>query len=382
MFILKRRKCIKKQLAVTGGINPERVLNPFGVATKIIFAQNILMKSFRTVVNPEKSPFLISHTDKIVSIGSCFSENIGKKFKEYKFNININPFGQQYNPHSIAAAIERLLNPILYTEKDLVYHDELYHSYDHHSSFSRSTVKEALHVINDNLLQASEDLKHATVLFLTFGTSHVFELKVEGNQKLETSNQRIQEARIVSNCHKLSGTQFEKRFMKPDEIVSVLSKTLSKLHTANFQLHTVLTVSPVRYFAFGHHENTVSKAHLFAAIQELRQQQTDYFYFPAYELVMDDLRDYRFFAEDMLHPNYQATNYVWEKLCTTMLQPKTITLMSDMEELLLAARHKPRNPTSEAHQKFVQKNLAKLEKLEKEFALQFDEERKELTRFS
>lgn len=333
------------------------------------------MKPFRTVVTPEKSPFLLSHSDKMVSIGSCFSENIGKKFKEYKFTINVNPFGQQYNPHSIAMAIERLLNPILYTEKDLVYHDELYHSYDHHGSFSRSTAEETLQVINDNLLQASEDLKKATVLFLTFGTSHVFELK-------DTRQQTQDTGRIVSNCHKLSGTQFEKRLMKPDEIVSVLNTALSKLSTVNRQLSTVFTVSPVRYFAFGHHENTVSKAHLFAAIHQLQEQQPDYFYFPAYELVMDDLRDYRFFAEDMLHPNYQATDYVWEKLCAAMLEPKTLALMRDMDELLLAARHRPRNPASEAHKKFVEKNLEKLNKLEKEFALRFDEERKALIRFN
>jgi len=368
-------------LAVDSSRNPERVLNPFGVVTKIIFAQNILMKPFRTVVTPEKSPFLISHRDKLVSIGSCFSENIGKKFTEYKFNINVNPFGQQYNPYSIAKAIERLLEPVPYTEKDLVYHDELYHSFDHHGSFSRSTVEETLQVINENLLQASEDLKNASVLFLTFGTSHVFELKEDGNQKSEIRNQRIQEARIVSNCHKLSGTQFEKRLMPPDEIAKVLTGALSKLHAVNRELGTVLTVSPVRYFAFGHHENTVSKAHLFSAIHELKERDIAYYYFPAYELVMDDLRDYRFFAEDMLHPNYQATDYVWQKLSEAMLEPKTISLMREMDELLLAARHRPRNPNSEAHKKFVQKNLEKLTKLEKEFALAFDEERKALERF-
>lgn len=325
------------------------------------------MKLYRTVVTPEKSAFRISHADKIVSIGSCFSENVGKKFREYKFAINVNPFGQQYNPHSIATAIERLLNPVPYTKNDLVFHDELYHSFDHHGSFSRNTVDETLQVINQNLLQASEDLKYATVLFLTFGTSHVFE--------------RNDNKQIVSNCHKLSGTQFEKRLMKPDDIVGVLNNALNKFQISNPKCKIVLTVSPVRYFAFGHHENTVSKAHLFSAIHELQQRNTDYFYFPAYELVIDDLRDYRFFAEDMLHPNYQATDYVWENLCGAMLEPKTISLMKDLDELLLAARHKPRNPTSDAHKKFVQKNLEKIEKLEKEFPLTFDQERKTLEKF-
>ncbi|MES2619353.1 MAG: GSCFA domain-containing protein [Bacteroidota bacterium] len=318
------------------------------------------MKNFRTVVTPHKSPFSISHKDKIVSIGSCFSENIGRKFSDYKFNININPFGQQYNPYSIANAIKRLVDAKLYTGDDLIYHDELYHSFDHHGSFSRSSKEETLRVINENLQLASEDLKNATLLFLTFGTSHVFSVK-ENN-------------RIVSNCHKLSGSHFEKRLMKPDEIVTLLNDALSQLSTLNPQLKTILTVSPVRYFAFGHHENTVSKAHLFSAIHELQQQHPSYFYFPAYELVMDDLRDYRFFSEDMLHPNYQATDYVWEKLVDTMLDKKTTEVMRETDEILLAARHKPRNPNSEAHKKFVRKNLDKIGRIENEFGLHFAKE--------
>ncbi len=337
------------------------------------------MKNFRTVITPEKSPFTISHKDKIVSIGSCFSENIGKKFSDYKFSININPFGQQYNPYSIANAIHRLLDGKLYTEKDLVFHDELYHSFDHHGSFSKSSVEETLNVINENLIHASEDLKNASVLFLTFGTSHVFSLKEDGrwgHRPLGKEN-----SKIVSNCHKLSGSIFNKRLMKPDEIVNVLSSVLSQLQTINDKLKTILTVSPVRYFAFGHHENTVSKAHLFSAIHELQQQHPDYFYFPAYELVMDDLRDYRFFSEDMLHPNYQATDYVWEKLCSSMLDKKTVEVMGEIDEILLAAKHKPRNPNSEMHRKFVKKNLDKIERFKKDLQLNFAQEEKLLQQY-
>jgi hypothetical protein len=142
----------------------------------------------------------------------------------------------------------------------------------------------------------------------------------------------------------------------------------------NPALRVVLTVSPVRYFAFGHHENSVSKAHLFTALHALQQRQPDYYYFPAYELVMDDLRDYRFFAEDMLHPNYQATDYVWEQLCSTMLDKKTQEVMKEIDEILLAARHRPRNPNSEAHKKFVKKNIEKIEKLKQTHQLDFTDE--------
>ena len=325
------------------------------------------MKNFRTTVTPEKPPFTISHNDRLVSIGSCFSENIGRKFRDYKFNININPFGQQYNPYSIAHAIHRLLQANAYTENDLVYHDELFHSFDHHGSFSRHSVNETLEVINTNLLLAANDLKHATVLFLTFGTSHVFELN---------SNHHI-----VSNCHKLSGNMFTKRLMSPAEIVAVLNDALAVLHKVNPSLKVILTVSPVRYFAFGAHENTVSKAHLFSALHELMQQHTNYYYFPAYEIVMDDLRDYRFFAEDMLHPNYQATDYVWEQLCNTMLNSATQTIMRETNEILLAAKHKPRNPNSEAHKKFIQKYLNLAGRLTKDYQLKFEEEETLLRRY-
>lgn len=320
------------------------------------------MQNFRTVVTVDKPPFTISHSDKLVSIGSCFSENIGRKFSEYKFSVNINPFGQQYNPYSLANAINRLLSGKPYTKEDLVYHDELYHSFDHHGSFSRSSEEETLTLINENLKQASRDLRNASILFLTFGTSHVFSLK---NQE-----------KVVSNCHKLSGNHFTKRLMPPNEIAEVLANTLSKLKTVNSKLQTVLTVSPVRYFAFGHHENTVSKAHLFSAIHQMQQNDSSLYYFPAYELVMDDLRDYRFFSEDMLHPNYQATDYVWQRLTESLLSKKAVELMKEIDEILLAARHSPRNAQSDAHKKFVRKNLDKIEKLKTETGLLFTEEQK------
>jgi len=325
------------------------------------------MKSFRTTVIPSKPEFQISHTDRLVSIGSCFSENIGEKLKEYKFNININPFGQQYNPYSVANAINRLLNPVSYNENDLVYHDELYHSFDHHGSFSRSDQGETLQGINENLLRASEDLKQASILFLTFGTSHVFRLK--------------QTNAVVSNCHKLSVSFFNRTLMTPVEITEVLEKALNDLRKVNDKIKVILTVSPVRYFAFGHYENSVSKAHLFTAIYELQRKYPEFYYFPAYELVMDDLRDYRFFAEDMLHPNHQATNYVWEILSETLLAKNTHQLLKEIDEILLAARHRPRNPHSEAHKKFVRRALEKIEKLKEQLPEGFEREEEVLRNY-
>lgn len=315
------------------------------------------MKPFRTIVTPAKAAFTISHKDRMVSIGSCFSENIGQQFANYKFKININPFGQQYNPHSIAQAIERLIKPVPFTEGDLVLHNEQYHSLAHHGSFSKATVEETLHGINTALLKATEDLKQATILFLTFGTSHVFKLKETGA--------------TVSNCHKLPGNLFTQQLMKPEEIMEVLQTAFNKLMEINPSIKIVLTVSPVRYFAFGAYENSVSKSHLFTAVHELQQANPALYYFPAYELVMDDLRDYRFFADDMLHPNQQAIDYVWESLGKVLFDTNTLSLLPQIDEVLQALNHRPRNPDSEAHKKFLERNLEKMEALKKEFGIRF-----------
>lgn len=325
------------------------------------------MQQFRTIVQAEKPPFQISYNDTLISIGSCFSENIGKYFRQYKFNININPFGQQYNPHSIASAIYRLLSAKLYEENELVHHDELYHSYDHHGSYSKSTVQETLDYINGNLQQASQQLKTASVLFLTFGTSHVFRLK---------DNQQI-----VSNCHKLSGNYFTRELLKPAEITETMQRAFNELWKVNPGIKIVLTISPVRYFAFGVHENNVSKAYLFTALQQLQEQNPGMYYFPAYEMVMDDLRDYRFFAEDMLHPNYQATQYVWDGLCNTMIAKQSIEVMKEVNEVLAAAAHRPRNPKSDAHKKFVQKYLDKITTLQQQHNIDLSTEQAMLSKY-
>jgi hypothetical protein len=320
--------------------------------------------SFRTIVKAEKPPFSITHQDRIMTIGSCFSENIGHYFERYKFNITINPFGQQYNPYSITNAINRLIAPLPYTEADLVYQDELYHSYDHHGDFSRPSKAEALDNINSNLTTAAESLKTTSVLMLTFGTSHYFRLKESG--------------KVVSNCHKVPGSQFDFELMKPDEIVEELEKAFTALWNVNPAIKIILTVSPVRYFAFGHYENSVSKAHLFTAIHTLREKYPQLYYFPAYEIVMDDLRDYRFYAEDMLHPNAQAIEYVWENMAQTLLPPAAQNLLKEIDEIVSAANHRPRNRMSLGHIKFVESIMKKIEKLETQYGLDFEVEREKM----
>jgi hypothetical protein len=292
-----------------------------------------------------------------MSIGSCFSENIGRYFDQYKFNIDINPFGQQYNPASIANAIDRLLSDTPYTESKLTFRDELYHSFDHHGSFSRSTKEETLDAINTSVATSSQKLQKASLLFLTFGTAHVFKQKSTG--------------KVVSNCHKIPGSEFDFALMSPDEIVATLSKSFDALRQQNPSLQIILTVSPVRYFAFGHFENSVSKGHLFSAIHTLIGRYPQLYYFPAYEMVMDDLRDYRFFADDMLHPTHQAISYVWGKLSKAFFPAETQSILRELDEITSAINHRPRNPQSEAHQKFKESYQAKMNTMKEKYGFEF-----------
>lgn len=321
-----------------------------------------MSQSFRTIIPLPRAPFSLSHRDCLVTIGSCFSEHIGRYFAQYRFDTDINPFGQQYNPGSIATALDRLLSAQPYSADDLVKHDERYHSFDHHGSFSLSGKEETAAAINERLQLSSEKLKQATVLFLTFGTAHVFKLKGT--------------SRIVSNCHKIPAKEFDFEMLPTEEIVRLLSQSLEALWQVNPAVIVVLTVSPVRYFAFGHFENSVSKGRLHDAIYLLTRKYPQCFYFPAYEIVMDELRDYRFFADDMLHPNKLAIDYVWEQLVKTFISAKDQELLQEIDEITAAVNHRVRNPDSEAHQKFKEKYLAKMKALEEKYGFDLSEEKK------
>jgi len=321
--------------------------------------------NFFTPVKPAKPAFQIRYETKMVSIGSCFSENIGKAFQKYKFDILINPFGQQYNPISIGNAVQRICDLKAYQDEELIYHHELFHSFDHHSDFSRPGRSETIDLINCNLIEAHQRLKTADMVFLTFGTAHVFS--------------SLDSGKIVSNCHKLPAASFSKRMLEVSEIVDCLQQAIARIKQLNPEIKVVITVSPVRYFAFGIEENTLSKSLLFVAIHQLLQVYPDLYYFPAYEIVMDELRDYRFFSEDMLHPNHQATRYVWEHLKQTLIEHSTCKTMEEVEEIIRAAHHKPRNPSSEAHKSFKIKYLEKISRLELNFPeMNFKLERKQL----
>jgi hypothetical protein len=327
-----------------------------------------MKNNFRTSIEVNRWPFALSHNQKYLSIGSCFSEHIGEKLKASKFDILINPFGQQYNPAAIVSGLRSLMSERNYQSTDLVKQDGLLHSLEHHGSFSGAEEKEVLANMNRQRALATVQLRQAHTLFVTFGTAHVFRWEATGA--------------IVSNCHKIAAAQFEQEILPPAEIIADWNLLLSELKHFNPSLNLVMTVSPVRYFAFGHYENSVSKAHLFTAIYALQKAWKNIHYFPAYELVIDDLRDYRFYNEDMLHPSAQAIDYVWQKLKTAACSADTLQLLDKIATIQQASFHRPRQPQSEQHLQFCAAQLQHISELENKFGLDFSVEKNRLLQSS
>lgn len=314
--------------------------------------------NFHAEFFPATLPCKISHEDKILLIGSCFTEQIGNKLAAHKFKILQNPNGILFNPVSIAQALQSYCNKKEFKESDLFYHNELWASWHYHTSFSHPQKEVVLQRINHSLETASNFLKEAGWLIITLGSAFVYERK-------ELEGQNIFE-RVVANCHKIPNDTFLRRLMNPEEIKKILRKMTEEIAVVNPCTKILYTISPVRHLREGFIENNRSKAALIQAVHELTDNKKT-FYFPAYELVIDDLRDYRFFAEDMVHPNYAATNYVWEKFVSIATTEKAQTIMRKVNEINAAIAHKPFNETSSAHQKFKASYLQKVKDLKEEY---------------
>lgn len=306
---------------------------------------------FRLEFTPKPFSTKINHSDSLFLIGSCFTENIGSKLKQLKFSVLENPNGILFNPASIAKSITSYIENRQYKETDLFYQNESWNSWEHHSRFSHPDKKTALQMINHSQQDAHDFLRKADWLLITAGSAFVYEL-TSGITPLGDS--------AVANCHKVPTDKFNKKLLTSTEIEDLLKKLFTDIKDFNPSLKIIFTISPVRHLRDGFIENNRSKATLLLAIHNLVEAYEHLFYFPAYELVIDDLRDYRFYAEDMVHPNYTATNYVWEKFICTTIDDASQLLMKDINQVNAAFNHKPFNPSSAAHLKFLQNNLAKL----------------------
>jgi len=320
------------------------------------------MKSFRTTFKIPFSTFELTHQDKILSIGSCFAENIGGRLEENKFQTLLNPFGILYNPSSVAQALERIFSNRQITEKDILQHNDLWHSRLHHTRFSQTDKTQFLKDINANLNVANLFLKDSNRLILTLGTAFVWEEKETGN--------------IVANCHKRPQKLFKRRRLSVSEIKEKLLSVLREIKKQSADLEVIMTVSPVRHTNDGFIENQRSKAALILAIDTMCQEENFIHYFPAYELVQDDLRDYRFYGKDMLHPNEVAVDYVWEHFRESLFSDKTKDIYREVKKLKTMAAHRPFQLESAAHQAFLQSNLSKIKNLEEQYDfLDFSEEK-------
>lgn len=314
----------------------------------------------------------ISHQDKLLLIGSCFTENIGDKLKKYKFSVLENPNGILFNPVSVAEALTSYIENLQFRREHLFQLNEGWHSWNHHSRFSGLSAEEALTKINTSTSEANKYLKEADYLMITLGSSWIYTLTEKAlNAKIGS---------VAANNHKAPADWFFKRLMTTEEVLQTLDNVLYRLFHFNSKLKIIFTISPVRHLREGVVENNRSKAVLIQAVHHLVDKFDKLYYFPAYELVIDDLRDYRFYAEDLVHPNYSATQYVWEKFIDVCIEEKSKELMEQIHSINLAFQHKPFNACSEPHQKFLSSFYEKTKMVQQQFPyLDFE---KELNYFS
>lgn len=292
----------------------------------------------------------ITHSSPVLLTGSCFTENIGNWMKEMKFDVLQNPNGILFNPISVCSSLRSYIKPRIYLADDVFYLNEGWHSWQHHSRFSAVTAEEALEKINNAQQSAHDFLKRAEWIIITLGSAFVYFLEENGMP--------------VANCHKAPAQSFKRRMLSIEEIVSELDITLHQLLHFNPSLKIIFTISPVRHAREGLTENNRSKARLIEAVHHLVNKFNHLYYFPAYELVIDVLRDYRFYDIDLVHPNYAATTFVIEHFKKSVIAEDANLICNAVKELVNAYKHKPFNPTSEAHRKFLRSNLEKATRLQ------------------
>jgi hypothetical protein len=309
---------------------------------------------FRTEINIRSASHPIGYEKPVFMLGSCFTDNIGGNLRKYLFQTVINPFGVIYNPLSIKNSIEALLHREQYTEADLRMHKELWFSFDHYTKFSDPDKKNALDKINSAFIPARELFPSAGHLILTFGTAYIYQFKENGT--------------VVNNCHKIPASEFNRRMVNVEEIVSSYREMIGAIHAVNPEMKIIFTVSPVRHLKDGFAGNMRSKSTLILAIRELENLfPGSCSYFPSYEVMMDDLRDYRYYGADLVHPNEQAIEYLWELFLKSFISKEAALLVGRLDPLLKSLNHRPRHADTEEFRDFREKTTEEIRKLKNEF---------------
>ena len=308
---------------------------------------------FRTEIEIEKHKSLIEHSDKIFTIGSCFAQNIAEYFRTSRFTILGNPFGVLYNPISIFNSLKLAVEEKQFVESDLIKHQSEWHSFYHHSDFSNHDKKVVLDNINNSIVSTNSFLKNADIIIITFGTSYVYK--------------HLEKEMVVSNCHKIPQKEFSHFRLTYSDTIVAIKNTLELIKSINPKAKYILTVSPVRHLKDGANNNQLSKANLLLAINEIVNSERNSLYFPSYEIMMDDLRDYRFYNSDLVHPNKMATDYIWEKFITSQCSEKCLQTIKEISKIVSARNHRVRNTGSDEHQKFVASMIDKIEVLQRKY---------------
>ncbi len=316
---------------------------------------------FRTVIPVRDNPRKISHNKNIMLIGSCFSENIGEYLHRYKFNPCINPFGILYNPLSISKTLHRIISGDSFTNSDLFFSDDSWKSFQHHSKFNGATNEECLKKINDEFFIAHKAFKQLDTLIITFGTAYAYCHK--------------ESKEIVANCHKIPHGAFNRTLLPIEKIVQAYRELFDLIYTKHPSANIIVTVSPIRHLRDDPHENQVSKSHLIAAIEALQRLFSSLHYFPAYEIMMDELRDYRFYADDMCHPSSEAIVYIWDVFTKACITKKSQEFMDAYSPILKSLSHQIKSSNPSTITKFCQLQLSAIDSLKNRFPhIDFTEE--------
>lgn len=310
--------------------------------------------NFTTKVPVNTYEFPINYGSKLLLLGSCFAENMGEKFDYFKFQTTINPFGIIFNPVSIEKLVKRAVNRISFTETDVFFHNDLWHSYDVHSECSQTDKEILLKQLNAAVEVMHRQIVEVSHIVITYGTSWVYRLKVTNE--------------IVANCHKVPQSEFVKEILSPETITQSMLNTMDLIHQINPDCKFIFTVSPVRHTKDGFPENQRSKAHLITAIQTILNPKSSLLnYFPSYEIMMDELRDYRFYADDMLHPSQVAIDYIWIRFFENYVNTDCFATMQEVCNIQKGLAHRPFNPDSKRHQQFLETLNQKIIQLQMEF---------------
>ena len=308
---------------------------------------------FRTEIPIEKSQHQINYDARILSLGSCFAQNISEKLSFFKFQNTANPFGIIFNPIAIERIVERSVNQEFYTEKDIFFHNEMWHCFEVHSKLSALSKDLFLENLNHLLKTTFSELQTISHCIITLGTSWIYRNNHSAN--------------VVANCHKIPQNQFTKELLSTATISKSIANTINLIESVNEKVRFIFTISPVRHLKDGFIENNVSKSNLITSLFKIIEDNAALDYFPSYEILLDELRDYRFYANDMLHPSQIAIEYIWKKFRESYIQNDLNPILNEIDSIQKSLLHKPFNENSQSHVAFLQKLQSKIEKI----AIQF-----------